>query len=139
MRRWSLLCCFVLSLAGCISFGTVNVNGPKIDKTPIRATPEVVAARLHPVAALPEAACELASLLGVDQDEVRVRLQPKSCITCKLNKVEEASAREGLAVGVAAERLESHMTLWLFVQNFTCTYLYDGRFLRPRQCQISPI
>jgi hypothetical protein len=129
----------VLSFTGCTPFTSKAESAVIANQPPLVVTPEVVAARLHPVAALPEAAGELASLLGVAPEQVRVRLRLTSCITCNLNEVEAAGSREGLAVGAAAEQLEPDMTLWLFVQNFTCTYLYDGKFLRPRQCQLAPI
>jgi hypothetical protein len=133
------LCLLVLILAGCALFASAAQEDPVASQLPIVATPEVVAAHLHAVAALPEAAAELAKLLGVSPQQVRVRMQLKSCITCNLAEHEAASSLEGLPVERAAEQLEADTLLWLFVQDFTCVYTYDGQYLRPRRCELSHI
>jgi hypothetical protein len=135
VQRVSILVCLIFALVGC----SYRPPAGEMSKVAVKATPEVVAAQLHPVVALPEAAADLARELGVSPDQVRVRMQLKSCITCNLNQHAAASSLEGLPVEAAAEQLEPDITLWLFVQDFICTYSYDGRYLRPRQCQISPL
>lgn len=106
---------------------------------PVVATPEVVAARLRPVAELHEAAEQLADALDVPAEQVRVRIQTQGCITCNVEQNAAASSLQGLAVDEAVAQIEPGAMLWLFVQTFTCTYRFDGVQFTPTQCQIAPL
>jgi hypothetical protein len=105
----------------------------------VAATPEVVAAQLTAVNDLQLAAQQVADELGVAPEQVRVRIQLQSCITCNLEENAAATSQEGLSVAEAVEQIEPNATLWLFVQNFTCTYTFDGERFAPQTCQFAPL
>jgi hypothetical protein len=127
----------LLLCVGC----TPPVSSVHTPPTPlvVVATPEVVAARLHPVPALEEAAGQLADALGVPGEQVRVRMQIQGCMTCTAKQNSVAASLTGLAVADAIPQLEAGATLWLFVQNFTCQYTFDGTTFTPKHCQFGPV
>jgi hypothetical protein len=88
---------------------------------------------------LPAAADQLAKVVGVPVDQVRVRIQPQSCVTCNLEENAKATSLAGLSVDEAAQRLKATDTLWLFVQKFTCIYRFDGETFTPQGCQSTPV
>ena len=98
----------------------------------IAVTPEALAAELEPADTLSEAADQLATLLGVNTDDILVRIQSRDCSVCKI----DASGVEfpDMPVDDAQSRLETNDKLWLVVQDLTCYYYYDGKTVSPLAC-----
>ena len=99
-------------------------------------TPAAVAAKLTPTTNLAAAAQQVATLLSIPQDAVRVRIK-LGCIVCEIDNAKDKTSVAGLSVGDAVTQLKPDNDLWLFVQNFTCSYHFDGKTYTPKSCQLA--
>lgn len=124
-----------LLLAGC-NHPAASAPAPV---APLQVTPSAVTGELTPAPSLADAANQLADALDVSPAAVRVRIRPRGCTVCSEDENRAATSVAGLAVEEAAARLQAGDDLWLFVQQLTCQYHFDGKALRPQQCQLAPI
>lgn len=138
MRFAAIILVFFILCSGCAQ-SAPQVNSKSVTLPTGTVTPEVVAARLTEVDDLESAARQLADALGVAADQVRARLRFDQCITCNADQYATASSTAGLTLAEAEERLKPGATLWLFVDTFTCTYIFDGTHFTPQTCQIAPL
>lgn len=110
-----------------------------ITQAPIVMTPSVIEEQLSPALSLASAAAQLADALGVSSEAVRVRIRPRGCITCSAEENQEATSLVGLAVAEASAHLQPDDDLWLFVQQLTCMYHFNGSTLIPQGCRLAPV
>jgi hypothetical protein len=101
-------------------------------------TPAVIAAKLTPAATLDAAAKQLAALLGIAPDAVRVRIKV-ACSVCDAEKLQKATSLNGVSVAKAKKLLLANNDFWLFVKNFICIYHYDGKTYTPQNCQFTSL
>jgi len=101
--------------------------------------PATVFAELASAATLPTAAAQFATVLNIDPAAVRVRIKPGNCTVCSLESRPEMASVAGIAVDEAAAIVEPNDEVSFFIPKFSCTFLYDGATLTPKQCQPSPI
>ena len=101
--------------------------------------PETVFAELSNTTTLPKAATQFATALNIDPAGVRVRLKPGDCSLCSLEARPKVASLAGLSVAEAEQALESGDEVSFFIPKFSCTFVYDGETLTPKQCQPSPV
>lgn len=101
--------------------------------------PEIVFAELSSTNALPKAADQFAAALNIDPAKVRVRIKPGNCTVCSLESRPEMASVAGISVAEAEKIVEPNDEVSFFIPNFSCTFLYSGETLTPKQCQPSPI
>lgn len=111
------------------------------DPTTLAATlePATVLAALANTKTLPEAADQFAAALNIDPAGVRVRIKPGSCIVCTVEANPEIAGVNGITVAAAEKIMGPNDEVSFFIPKFSCTFLYDGETLTPKQCQPSPI
>jgi hypothetical protein len=102
-------------------------------------TPGAIEQQLSPATSLASAAAQLADVLGVSPDAVRVRIRPRGCLTCSVEENAAATSLAGLAVAEASARLQPNDDLWLFVRQLTCMYHFDGDTFTPQECRLAPV
>ena len=100
-----------LLLVACAPVAGDAAAGPAIAL--VERTPEDVAAALSETASLEAAASQLASVLQIAPDAVRVRIQDSNCSVCNIEMRTKLGALEGLSVDEAAPLIEVNMTFWL--------------------------
>ena len=112
--------------------GARSATPANIEAALAAVTPEALVTELEPTKTLTASANQLADLLGIDSDNILVRIQSRDCSVCKI----DASAVEypDLPLADAQSRLETNDKLWLVVQDLTCYYYYDGKSLSPLAC-----
>ena len=114
---------------------------PKLTEPPVVllvVTPAVITAKLTPTATLLAASQQVATALDVPPAAVRVRIK-LNCIVCEIDNAKDKTSIAGLSVSDAATQLQPNTDLWLFVQNFTCAYHFDGEKFAPKSCQFAPL
>jgi hypothetical protein len=126
-------------LLGACARSSAVANAPTPTLAPPRVTPAAIAAKLAPTATLAEAANQLAQALGVSPDNVRVRMPPQGCLSCGQTTDQAAGSLAGLAVAEAAQQVQTGAQLWLFVQQLSCNYHFDGQRFTPHGCQLAPL
>jgi hypothetical protein len=136
VRAASVLVIVMLFVAAC-SYSPSP--GPSASQTLPAATPGDIEQQLSPAPSLADAAAQLAGVLGVSPEAVRVRIRPRGCITCSTEENAAATSLAGIAVAEAAARLQPDDNLWLFVQQLTCMYHFDGNTFTPQGCQLAPV
>ena len=137
-----LLClaCTILVTACGASKQTVQA-APQSQPTAVvlpAVTPAAIAAKLAPTATLAAAAQALATALGIAPDNVRVRIKG-NCSVCEAEKLQKATSLNGVSVAEAVKLLPANYDFWLFVQNFTCAYHFDGKTYTPKSCQFTAL
>lgn len=146
--RWLLFCCLASLLAACGSVARQDAAIPVEVAASAPATstanpasavaPEAVAAALTGTESLESAAAQFAGVLGVQADEVRVRIQGSGCSVCSIETRARLASLEGLSVGEAAPLIENDMTFWLFVDGLVCKYALLSDVYTPRTCRTAP-
>ncbi len=101
-------------------------------------TPSAIAAKLTPTTTLDEAAKQVAASLAIPPDNMRVRIKA-ACSVCDAEKFQKATSLNGVSVPEAKKLLQANLDFWLFVQNFTCAYHFDGKTYTPQSCQFSAL
>lgn len=129
--------CLLLLLVGLL----VGCGHAYADPTTLAATlePATVFAELANANTLDKAAEQFAAALNIDPAAVRVRIKPGSCTVCSLESRPEMASVAGIAVAEAEKIVEPQDEVSFFIPKFSCTFLYDGETLTPKQCQPSPI
>ncbi len=132
MRRLIVVGIWLL-LAACAPAAGDAVEGPA--GAAVERTPEDIAAALTETASLEEAASQLASVLQIAPDAVRVRIQDSNCSVCNIEIRTKLGTLEGLSVDEAAPLIEVNMTFWLAAEDVVCEYALLGDAFTPRTCQ----
>lgn len=101
-------------------------------------TPSAVAAKLTPTTTLDEAAKQVAASLAIPPDNMRVRIKV-ACSVCDAEKLQKATSLNGVSIAEAKKLLQANYDFWLFVQNFTCAYHFDGKTYTPQSCQFTAL
>lgn len=101
--------------------------------------PDTVFAKLASADTVDNAAAQFAETLNIDPAGVRVRIKPGSCTVCSLESRPEMVSVAGIAVAEAEKIIEPNDEVSFFIPKFSCTFVYDGETLTPKQCQPSPI
>jgi len=101
-------------------------------------TPSAIAAKLTPTTTLDDAAKQVAASLTISPDNMRVRIKV-ACSVCDAEKLQKATSLNGVSIPEAKKLLQANYDFWLFVQNFTCTYHFDGKTYTPQSCQFSAL
>lgn len=129
---------FVLLLALALFVGCTRDYA---DPATLAATlkPERVFAELASTNTLSEAADQFAAALNIDPATVRIRIKPGNCTVCSLASRPEMASVDGIAVTEAEKIIEPNDEVSFFIPKFSCTFVYDGETLTPKQCQPSPI
>lgn len=132
-HRGLLLLLMLALLAGC--------SRDYADPATLAATlePATVFAELSSTNSLDKAASQFAAALNIDPAGVRVRIKPGSCIVCTVEANPEISGVNGITVASAEKIVGPNDEVSFFIPEFSCTFLYDGETLTPKQCQPSPI
>lgn len=146
--RWLLICCLAALLAACTSGAGQVGNAPAGTSAEATATqaigaqsalsPEALTAALTGTASLGEAAAQLAQALGVQPDQVRVRIQDSQCSVCNIESRAKLGSLEGLTVEEAAPLIEANATFWLFVDDIVCEYVLRDAVYTPQACRVAP-
>jgi hypothetical protein len=112
---------------------------PSINEALAAVTPSAIEQQLSPAPSLASAAAQLAGALGVSPEAVRIRIRPRGCITCSTEENATATSLAGIAVAEASVHLQPNDDLWLFVQQVTCMYHFDGNTFTPQGCRLAPV
>lgn len=131
-RQWLLLL-----LAGLL----VGCGHAYADPATLAATlkPDTVFAELATADTVDKAAAQFAEALNIAPAGVRIRIKPGSCTVCSLESRPEMASVAGITVAEAEKIVEPKDEVSFFIPKFSCTFLYDGETLTPKQCQPSPI
>jgi hypothetical protein len=100
--------------------------------------PQIILAELTATTQLADAATQLADVLAVRPDAVRVLLHPVTCATCELGPGERGVGMPGLDVATAEVAVQPGGDVYLLSGGITCTYQYDGVRFTPQSCQSVP-
>ena len=134
------LACILLMTACGASQQTVQA-APQSQPTTVvlpAVTPAAIAAKLAPTTTLDAAAQALATELGIAPNNIRVRIKG-NCAVCEAEKLQKATSLNGVSVAEAIKLLPENYDFWLFVQNFTCSYHFDGKTYMPKSCQLTAL
>ncbi len=101
--------------------------------------PATVFANLSTTDGLDKAAEQFAAALNIDPAMVRIRIKPGNCTVCSLASRPQMASVEGISIAEAEKMVEPNDEVSFFIPKFSCTFLYDGATLTPKQCQPSPI
>ncbi len=93
-------------------------------------TPEDVAAALSETASLEAAASQLASVLQIAPDAVRVRIRTPDA-ACATSRCAPNWKHSKVVRGRAAPLIEVNMTFWLVAEDVVCEYALLGEALHP--------
>ncbi len=151
--RWIVLFFCVAALAtACTAAGDgTQPKGAQVTATPVQAptaqaslatteaTLEAVTAVLMGTSSVREAGEELASVLGVEPDRIRVRVQDARCSVCNAQQRPALTSLDGLSLEQAAPVIQPSMTFWLFVDDVICEYTLMGVTYTPHVCRRSPL
>lgn len=108
--------------------------------TPVAALAEIdpraVSAQLMPTGSLSQASEQLADVVGLPADTIRVLIRTGTCATCAdANGSSQGRALAELTVAEAAPLLETGSSFWLNVPPLACLYAFDGEQVRPQGCR----
>ncbi|MEM7537738.1 MAG: hypothetical protein AAF639_36545 [Chloroflexota bacterium] len=98
----------------------------------IDASPDEVAASLTTSDSLAAAVDELAGVLDMHADSIKIRLRATDCMVC--NEAGNEQNRAGMTVDEATALLPDSDAAWLFVQNISCFYMMNGDEFVPKSC-----
>lgn len=141
-----LICCLLLSAACAHTELPSPTASPPPQSTVMLSTPfppivlpaaaDQLAARLTDVESLVQAVEQLADLLTVPPERIRIRIRSKDCTVCNLAEDGAQSPPPLLTLTEAEKALSTYDLLWLVAQPLTCAYYYDGKRMTPRGCQV---
>jgi predicted RNA-binding Zn ribbon-like protein len=98
LTRWLLLYFLAALVAACTS-GAAHVAVPPTEAA--AQTSEAVRAALKGMESLDSAVAQFAGVLGVQPDQVRVRIQDSGCSVCSIDTRAKLGSMEGLSVDEA--------------------------------------